>query len=92
MTQFGLIAQMTPADAIGYSLTGFSLVLVTLAALWILSMVSAMVIKAAGLNKTATAETSKQGTIDPKTVAVITAAVTFATGGKSSIKDIRKIS
>jgi hypothetical protein len=75
-------------------LTGFSVVLLTFAALWVVSMLTAMIIKAARFEQSCSNPSGPPNRVQSnrKLIAVITAAVAFATGGKSAIKDIRKLS
>lgn len=83
---------ITLQEALGYSLSGFAVVMITLAILWILTLTIGQIVKTVGLDKVNTPETKPAtgGAIDPHTIAVITAAVSFATSGKAKIKDIQR--
>jgi len=86
------ITQITPIEAFQYSLTGFTVVMTTLAALWLITLGIAQIIKVVGLDKVSEQNNPTQdATIPPETVAVITAAVSFSTNGKGKISDIRRL-
>ena len=75
-----------------YSLIGFGVVLIILTILWMLTIVISQLIKFFGFDKIeepGSAKTSQ--VISGETIAVITAAVSFATNGNATIKDIKKL-
>lgn len=79
-------------EVVTFLLYGFGVVMSTLALLWFATFIISKVVKALGLDgmpapKAAPAAVTA---ISDETIAVITAAVSFATGGKYSIKSIQK--
>lgn len=82
---------MASSDAIVYLLYGFGVVLITLALLWGITSLIGVLLKKLGLNKKpVTKPKTKLTVIPPEIIAVITAAVSFATGGQASIREINR--
>jgi len=83
---------LTTAEAITFLLYGFGVVMSTLALLWLATFIISKVVKALGLDgmPAPKAVPAAATAIADETIAVITAAVAFATGGKYSIKSIQK--
>ena len=84
---------MTTMEAIVYLLYGFGVVMTTLALLWAATVLISKIVKAAGLDKMPAPKLAPSGlasVIPDETIAVVTAAVSFATGGKFAIKSINK--
>ena len=79
-------------EAVVYLLYGFGVVMLTLALLWMATALISKVLKSLGLDKMPAAKAIPAAVtaIPDETIAVITAAVSFATGGKFAIKSISK--
>ena len=78
-------------DAIIFLLYGFGVVMITLALLWLVTSLIGMLLKKLGLDKVpAPKAKAKPTVIPPEIIAVITAAVSFATGGQATIREINR--
>ena len=86
-----LSGHMGTTDAVIYLLYGFGVVMITLALLWLVTSVIGVLLKKLGLNMMpAPKAKAKPAVIPPEIIAVITAAVSFATGGQASIREINR--
>jgi Na+-transporting methylmalonyl-CoA/oxaloacetate decarboxylase gamma subunit len=87
------IPTLSTPEAIVYLLYGFSMVMLTLMILWFATAAVSKILKALGLDKMPAPQAVPPppgSAIADETIAVITAAVAFATGGKFAIKSISK--
>ena len=84
-------SHMSTTESIMFLLYGFGVVMATLALLWLVTSATGYLLKILGLNKIpAPKARAKPTAIPPEVIAVITAAVSFATGGQATIREINK--
>ena len=88
-----VITELSTSGAVVYLLYGFGVVMFTLAVLWITTMLVSVILRRTGLDRVG--QKTDPGTgpareIPPETVAVITAAVHFAVGGRPNIRSISR--
>jgi Na+-transporting methylmalonyl-CoA/oxaloacetate decarboxylase gamma subunit len=86
-----VVRELSTVDAIIFLLSGFGVVMITLALLWLVTSITGLLLKKLGLDKMpAPKAKAKPFTIQPEVIAVITAAVSFATGGQAAIREINR--
>ncbi|MEQ9823417.1 MAG: OadG family protein [Puniceicoccaceae bacterium] len=83
---------LSTLEAVSYLLYGFGVVLATLVLLWLATAAMSKLVKTLGLDQmpAPVSRPNPSPIIPDETIAVITAAVSFATGGKATIQSIRK--
>jgi len=88
------VADVSFMDAAIYLLYGFGVVMITLTVLWFATAMISKILKAMGLDKMPApkqiVKSAAAAVIPDETIAVITAAVSFATGGTAKIKSIHR--
>lgn len=86
-----IAGELSTTDAIIFLLYGFGVVMTTLALLWLVTFLTGFLLKKMGLNKMpAPMPKAKSFAIPSEVIAVITAAVSLATGGQSVIREINR--
>jgi Na+-transporting methylmalonyl-CoA/oxaloacetate decarboxylase gamma subunit len=94
LAQVTATAEPSALEMVAFLLSGFLIVMITLTLLWMATSTISMVLRTLGLHKVPVVEKPATATvaasIPDEVIAVITAAVNFATGGSAKIAEIRK--